>query len=76
MRPGRENLDRHQPQRHKLREISAVPAKDILKNKARVCPPISAVCEIIDNIFDNYEENGSKHDLSISFLIEAIGHPR
>jgi hypothetical protein len=58
-------------QREKLRELSAVPAKDILKNKARVCPPISAVCEIMDNIFDNYEENGSKHDLSISFIIKA-----
>lgn len=57
--------------REKLRDISALPAKDIIRNKARVCPPISAVCEILDNIFDNYEENGSRHDLSISFIVKT-----
>jgi hypothetical protein len=57
----------------KLRDINAIPAKEILKGKARVCPPISAVCEIMDNIFDNYEENGSAYDLSISFLVKTDG---
>src|SRR5689334_8998298 len=57
----------------KLRDINAIPAKEILKNKARVCPPISAICEIMDNIFDNYEENGSGHDLSISFVVKSDG---
>jgi hypothetical protein len=57
----------------KLRDINAVPAKEILKNKARVCPPISAVCEIMDNIFDNFEENGSSHDLSISVVVRSAG---
>jgi hypothetical protein len=56
-----------------LRDINAIPAKEILKNKARVCPPISAICEIMDNIFDNYEENGSAHDLSISFVVKSDG---
>jgi hypothetical protein len=63
------SLPDEQVQREKLREISALPAKDIIRNKARVCPPISAVCEILDNVFDNYEENGSRHDLSISFIV-------
>ena len=57
----------------KLRDINAVPAKEILKNKARVCPPISAICEVMDNIFDNYEENGSAHDLSISIILKSEG---
>lgn len=55
----------------KLRDINAIPAKEILKNKARVCPPISAICEIMDNIFDNFEENGSAHDLSISVIAKS-----
>jgi len=57
----------------KLREINAVPAKEILKNKARVCSPLSAVCEILDNIFDNFDENGSRDRLSISFAIRSHG---
>ena len=57
----------------KLRDINAVPAKEILKNKARVCPPLSAICEIVDNIFDNFEENGSSHDLSISVVVRLAG---
>jgi hypothetical protein len=61
------------PERQKSHEISAIPAKDILKNKARVCPPLSAICEIMDNVFDNYDENGSRHDLAISFLIKTPG---
>lgn len=60
--------------REKLRDINAVPAKEILKNKARVCPPISAICEILDNIFDNFEENGAAHDLSISVVVALAGH--
>jgi hypothetical protein len=58
----------------KLRDINAIPAKDILKNKAQVCPPLPAVCEILDNIFDNFEENGSTHDLSISVIVRSEGH--
>jgi len=27
------------------------------------------MCEIMDNIFDNFEENGSSHDLSISVIV-------
>ena len=57
----------------KIRDINAIPAKEILKNKARVCPPISAICEIMDNIFDNFEENGSAHDLSISIILKSDG---
>jgi hypothetical protein len=57
----------------KLYELNAIPAKEVLLNKARVCPPLSALCEIVDNIFDNFEENGRLHDLSISFLVEGHG---
>jgi hypothetical protein len=57
--------------REKLRDLNAVPAKDILRNKARVCPPVSAICEIMDNIFDNYEENGESHDLAISIVVNT-----
>src|SRR5437588_5274170 len=61
---------------HRVRVLNAVPAKEILKTKARVCPPLSAVCEIVDNIFDNYEENGHRKDLLISFRIRTDGlHP-
>jgi hypothetical protein len=61
-------------QREKLRDIDAVPAKDILKNKAAVCPPLSAFCEILDNVFDNYEENGERRDLSISIIFVSNGN--
>jgi hypothetical protein len=27
----------------------------------------------MDNIFDNFEENGSKHDLAISFIVKTHG---
>lgn len=57
--------------REKLRDLDAVPAKDILKNKARVCPPLPAICEILDNIFDNYEEAGASHDLSVSITAKS-----
>jgi|GEM_PF-2609763 len=57
--------------REKLRDLNAVPAKDILRNKARVCPPVSAICEIMDNIFDNFEENGERHDLAISIVVNT-----
>ena len=59
--------------REKLRDLNAVPVKDIIKNKARVCPPVPALCEIIDNIFDNYEESGAAHDLSISITAKSDG---
>jgi hypothetical protein len=62
-------------ERHKLFDLNAVPAKEILRNKARVCPPLSALCEIIDNIFDNFEENGTPHDLSISVLVKTGATP-
>jgi len=67
-------LNEHIPRGDKLRDINAVPAKEILKNKARVCPPISAVCEIMDNIFDNFEENGSSSDLAISVVVDSSGN--
>ncbi|MBM3508163.1 MAG: hypothetical protein FJX64_10780 [Alphaproteobacteria bacterium] len=57
--------------RRELFTINAVPAKDILRNKARVCSPLSAVCELLDNIFDNYDETGSRGALEIT--IEATG---
>jgi len=57
--------------REKLRDLNAVPAKEILRNKARVCPPVSAIFEIMDNIFDNFEENGARHDLAISFIVKG-----
>jgi len=57
--------------REKLRDLNAVPAKDILRNKARVCPPVSAICEIMDNIFDNFDENGARHDLAVSILVDT-----
>jgi hypothetical protein len=60
--------------RQKIRELNALPTKNVLKNKSRVCPPISAVCEIMDNIFDNFEENGAQHDLVISFNIKTKEH--
>lgn len=53
----------------KIRSIDAVPAKEILKNKAGVCPPLSAICEILDNVFDNFDENGSSKGLNC--LIEV-----
>lgn len=53
--------------------LNAVPTKEILRNKAGVCPPLSAICEIMDNIFDNFEENKASHDLSISFVIRTTG---
>jgi hypothetical protein len=59
--------------REKLFDLNAVPAKEILKNKAQVCPPLSAICEIMDNIFDNFEENGSRHDLTISIIATTSG---
>jgi len=59
--------------RQKIRELNALPAKDVLKNKSRVCPPISAVCEIMDNIFDNFEENGAQRNLAISFIVKTVG---
>ena len=59
--------------REKLRDLNAVPAKDILRNKARVCSPVSAICEIMDNIFDNFAENGERHDLAISIVVETEG---
>lgn len=55
--------------REKIRSLNAVPAKDILRNKARVCPTVSAICEIMDNIFDNFEENGERHDLAVSVIV-------
>src|SRR5271168_2144574 len=66
-------LPRPHEGREKLRDLDAIPAKDILKNKARVCPPIPAICEILDNIFDNYEESGAHHDLSISITAGSNG---
>lgn len=48
-----------------LFELDAVPAKEVLRNKAAVCPPITAFCEIIDNIFDNHAEAGSASPLAI-----------
>jgi len=59
----------------KLFELSAVPAKEILRNKASVCPPISAICEIFDNVFDNFDENGASSDLSISVVVRQQGTP-
>jgi hypothetical protein len=59
--------------REKLRDLDAIPAKDILRNKARVCPPITAICEILDNIFDNYEESGWSKDLAISIVVKGEG---
>jgi len=64
-----------QKRRSKLFDLNAVPAKEILRNKARVCPPLSAVCEVIDNIFDNFEENGTSHDLSVSFIVTKSPDP-
>jgi Histidine kinase-, DNA gyrase B-, and HSP90-like ATPase len=56
----------------KLFDLSAVPAKAILKNKAAVCPPLPALCEIFDNIFDNYDENGAARDLTISVIFSTV----
>lgn len=57
----------------KLFDLNAVPAKDVLRNKAQVCPPLSALCEILDNIFDNYKENGPARALEIRFGVERKG---
>src|SRR5262245_49595900 len=65
-RPHRRNMARA-----KLRDLIAVPAKDSLRNKARVCPPLVAVCEIVDNVFDNFDENRARRDLLISFTIKT-----
>ncbi len=59
----------------KLFDLKAVPAKDVLKNKARVCPPISAICEILDNIFDNFDETQAEHELKVRFELSRVeGH--
>lgn len=59
----------------KLFELNAIPAKEILRNKSNVCPPLSACCEILDNIFDNFDENGSKGPLTIRFTVETSQTP-
>jgi hypothetical protein len=57
----------------KLFDLNAVPTKEVLRNKAKVCPPLSALCEILDNIFDNYDENGCQGDLSVEFAVKTKG---
>lgn len=57
----------------KVLELSAVPAKEILRNKASVCPPVTAITEILDNIFDNDEENGRKDPLHVDIIVETEG---
>lgn len=37
-----------------------MPAKEVLRNKAGVCPPLPALCEIIDNVFDNCLAAGTR----------------
>jgi hypothetical protein len=60
--------------RRKICDISALPTKDTLLNKARVCTPLSAICEILDNIFDNFDENQSiAKDLEILFTVNTKG---
>lgn len=58
----------------KLRNINAVPAKEILRNKAGVCSPLPAICEILDNIFDNFAENRPTDNLSISIDVQSDGN--
>src|SRR5687767_903132 len=57
----------------KLFDLNAVPTKDVLRNKAKVCPPLSAMCEIFDNIFDNFEENGFRGELKINVKVRTKG---
>jgi len=55
----------------KLFDLTAVPAKQILRNKANVCPPLSAICEIIDNVFDNFDENRKRGNLTICVAVST-----
>jgi len=54
--------------KNKIKKLPAQPTKKVILNKAKRCSPKQAFCEILDNIFDNFEEEKGE-DLEVSIEI-------
>lgn len=62
-------VDRPQEQsRKRIKTLKATPRKKVILNKANVCLPRQAFTELLDNIFDNFDEEDRK-ELNINISI-------
>ena len=58
----------HEQSFNRIKTLKATPKKRVILNKADVCTPKQAFTEIIDNIFDNFDEENRKN-LNINISI-------